>query len=163
MKHVVCSFLTGLYLLSNIMMTHAGDISKLESLHWMLGEWKMDSVNREVTESWEKVSDTVYTVYKGSNKMTIKKSGAIDSEESLLLVEMSGAVYYLAKVPQNPLPVPFKLIVLGNRIAVFENPGHDFPKRIEYSINKDGELDVYVTDGKDKSFELLFQKMKSDQ
>lgn len=83
--------------------------------------------------------------------------GALRESESLRLVVMAGEVYYLAKVPHNPLPVAFRLSEGGDRSAVFTNPDHDFPRRIEYHLG-DGVLTVRVSDGGEKGFELRFTR-----
>lgn len=155
MKFVVYTFITSLYLLSCITMISAQDISKLESLHWMVGEWKLVHENRVITETWEKVSDSIY---KGSSTTVSTETGKVISQESLLLVELSGEVFYIAKVPQNPYPVPFKLNILGNKTAIFENPEHDSPHTLEYTLIKDTTLDVYIRSGKDGRFSLEFKK-----
>jgi hypothetical protein len=40
---------------------------------------------------------------------------------------------------------------------VFENPGHDFPKRIVYSMQPDDSINVEVSDGRDQGFTLRFR------
>jgi hypothetical protein len=76
----------------------------------------------------------------------------------LLLAEMAGDVYYIAKVKSNPYPVPFKLVDSSAQHAVFENPDHDFPKRLEYRRTEQGGLNVRVSDGGSKSFVIAFTK-----
>jgi hypothetical protein len=41
---------------------------------------------------------------------------------------------------------------------VFENPAHDFPRRLEYRHDADGRMVVTVSDRKDKGFTLNFER-----
>jgi hypothetical protein len=41
---------------------------------------------------------------------------------------------------------------------VFENPTHDFPRRLEYTMQPDGRLEVAVSDGAEQGFKLMFHR-----
>jgi len=41
---------------------------------------------------------------------------------------------------------------------VFENPTHDFPRRLEYTMQPDGGLEVSVSDGAERGFKLQFRR-----
>lgn len=64
--------------------------------------------------------------------------------ESLKIERKDGSIFYVASVPHNPGPVEFKLIELSEKHVVFENPEHDFPQRISYTLNANGTLDARV-------------------
>jgi hypothetical protein len=72
---------------------------------------------------------------------------------------MAGEVFYIAKVAHNPLPIAFKLSECGEGLAVFTNPAHDFPRRLEYRLAGDA-LSVQVSDGTEggKGFTLNFKR-----
>ena len=74
------------------------------------------------------------------------------------LVEMSGEIFFLAKVNHNKRPVAFKLTQCLARTAVFENSDHDFPKKLEYKLISGNKLTVTVSDGHDKGFTINFVK-----
>jgi hypothetical protein len=57
---------------------------------------------------------------------------------------MSGEVFYIPKVAENPLPVPFRLTSVSQQTATFENPSHDFPTRIIYRHGSDDSMTVSV-------------------
>lgn len=135
--------------------TLAGDCSTLSTIDWLTGQWTSVAEQTVISENWQRLSDTAW---EGTGETRDKESGALRGSESLLLVAMSGEVFYVAKVAHNKLPVAFKLTVCGDRTAVFENPGHDFPKKIEYVLNPGGQLTVQVSDGGDQGFEIRFQK-----
>ncbi|WDE01330.1 DUF6265 family protein [Thalassomonas actiniarum] len=71
---------------------------------------------------------------------------------------MSNHVFYLAKVRHNKLAVPFKLTRCSKRSAVFENPEHDFPKKLHYQLQSENKLTVTVSNGQDKSFTINYDK-----
>ena len=82
------------------------------------------------------------------------------SSESLRIVEMSGEVFYLAKVGENDLPVAFKLTDCSETHAVFENAGHDFPRRLEYRLTGEERMIVRVSDGAENGFEMKFTRRR---
>jgi hypothetical protein len=71
---------------------------------------------------------------------------------------MAGGVFYISKVTHNELPVAFKLNHCADGRFVFDNPAHDFPRRLEYAPGPDGGLTVKVSDGADKGFSLNFSR-----
>ena len=50
----------------------------------------------------------------------------------------------------------FRLNECANGRFVFDNPTHDFPRRLEYLLAPDGGLTVSVNDGADKGFRLSY-------
>ena len=111
----------------------------LDAVRWVLGTWVQESETSTTTETWTATSDHVF-----AGQGIARRTGEKDPRfvESLLLVEMSGAVFYVAKVPENEYPIPFRMVEASESHAVFTNPNHDFPRRIEYRLQEDGELHV---------------------
>ncbi len=126
----------------------------LQNLNIFLGRWISQGENSEIVEVWERAGDFTFEGY--SYKVN-KIDGTKQISETLRLVEMSGEIFYLAKVKHNELPVPFKLSESGKSRFVFENPEHDFPRRIEYNFISDKKLEVTVGSGR-KSFIIQFEK-----
>jgi hypothetical protein len=152
------SFLLFILAISTIYSTallFPGDCTKLESLNWLLGGWESASGKNVVIESWQKISPQTF---EGKGQTASKATNKVALKESLRLVEMSGEVFYLAKVGHNPYPVPFKLVECGKDFAFFENTTHDFPNRIEYRLINKNELVVSVKNNKGKGFKINFKK-----
>ena len=63
--------------------------------------------------------------------------------EFLRIVERDGGLVYIAQ-PGGAAPTEFVLTELGARRAVFENPRHDYPKRIAYELSADGGLGASI-------------------
>lgn len=136
---------------------HAADAAACDSLdtaRWVLGTWVADDGENIVIEEWRSVGSGTF---EGSGRTVSRKTGAAVSSESLRLVAMSSAVYYIAKVSHNAYPVAFALTTCTAGRLVFENPGHDFPKRIVYSMRPNDGIEVEVSDGRDQGFMLRFR------
>ena len=152
MKYILLSLLFIIPFCSNAKSCHS-----LTTINWLLGSWVATDKEQTITESWHQVSATTI---EGNGETFVM--GKLKSSESLRIVEMSGALFYIAKVNHNPLPIAFKLTNCSVENAIFENTEHDFPKRIEYkSINKD-KMMVIVSVGKSKSFSIDFIRAKAN-
>jgi Domain of unknown function (DUF6265) len=133
----------------------SNNCTSLEPLHWLLGAWEAEGSKNTVIESWRKISSHTF---EGLGETRSKINNKVISKESLRLLEMSGNVFYLAKVGHNKLPVAFKLVECGKGYAFFENNTHDFPKRLEYRKQGENEMVVSVKGSKGKSFKIKFKK-----
>ncbi|MEW6991134.1 DUF6265 family protein [Colwelliaceae bacterium 6441] len=80
------------------------------------------------------------------------KKNKIVSSETLRLVEMSGEIFYIAKVKSNDSPIAFKLTNCTKNTAIFENSQHDFPKKINYKYKKNKGISVFVSGENGKGF-----------
>ena len=127
----------------------------LGSLRWLLGDWVADGSKTSFHESWTEVAPHTF---EGAGIERAKPDGAIKGGEVLRLVEMAGAVFYISKVTHNELPVAFRLTECADGRFVFDNPAHDFPRRLEYVLAPDGRLTVNVSDGGEKGFSLNFAR-----
>jgi hypothetical protein len=133
--------------------THSQPCNSLNSLQWILGDWRADSGKTINIESWRKVSAKTF---EGFGESRTKDSNTPKSTELLRLIEMANELFYIAKPKQNNLPVAFKLIHCTIKSAVFENPEHDFPNKLEYKLTADNKMVVTVSGIKGKSFTLNF-------
>lgn len=129
--------------------------NSLGSLRWLLGDWIADGSKTTFHESWTEVAPHTF---EGAGIERAKPDGAIKGAEVLRLVEMAGAVFYISKVTHNELPVAFRLNECADGRFVFDNPAHDFPRRLEYMRAPDGRLTVNVSDGGEKGFSLNFSR-----
>ena len=136
-------------------ITQAADCSSLDTIKWIAGKWISVSEQTVTSEGWQPLSESSW---EGSGETRDKTSGELRGSESLRLLAMAGEVFYLAKVDHNTHPIAFTLTKCEDIRAVFENPDHGFPKKIEYLLQPSGDLHVQVSDGADKGFEIRFQK-----
>lgn len=130
--------------------TPCGD---LDSLSWMLGDWRQEAEGTVFTERWRLAEDGTMM---GTAASRSDDGSAIHQQEVMSLVMVSGVPVYRADPEGDGSFVEFTLIACDERSAVFENPDHDFPQRLAYRLNDAGGLDASVTDLDGQGFELNF-------
>jgi hypothetical protein len=154
MKNVRNGLLLVVFLAACATIAPAQTCDSLDAVYWLLGDWQA-SIGEDMTvESWRAGGPGTF---EGFAETRSRASNELINSESLRLVEMSGEVFYIAKVRHNDLPVAFKMTTCSNNIAVFENPNHDFPRRLEYRFAGEGRITVNVSDGVDEGFTVNFE------
>jgi hypothetical protein len=140
-----------------MMFAHQGvaKCDSLDMLNWINHSWRVESDTSITTESWRSVSDASF---EGLGQTTDSQTGEVTFSESLRILQMADEIFFLAKVAENPYPVPFKLIACTDGSAVFSNPGHDFPQRLEYKLEEDKTLRVNVSAKNGRSFDVLYSR-----
>jgi uncharacterized protein YciI len=120
---------------------------------FLLGTWKME--NKEVYEHWDKLNDQTL---KGFSYEI--KDGHMTVSEYLDITQSNNKIIYTATVlNQNQRKgINFKLTKTDSTFT-FENPNHDFPKRIVYQKLTDTEILVQVSDGTKKGFSYKMKKL----
>lgn len=127
--------------------------SNSSKLDWLVGHWDRLNTKAGSTahERWEKDQSGKLIGWgvsmKGADTVFVEK---------LTIVEKDDKLYYVADVVENPQPVYFEMITVDESGFVCENPSHDFPKRIAYTL-KDKELEAVVSDG-EKQIKFRFVK-----
>jgi len=135
--------------------THAQDCSDLQVAAWLLGEWHGVRGENRIVERWRQASGETF-----EGIGTTSRTDQLAESETMRLVAMEQRVFYVAKVAQNPLPIAFALTQCDAQRLVFENPAHDFPKKLEYQLIDPGTLSVHVSDGAQRGFTLTFKRKK---
>ena len=143
-------------LLSFVMMLHftitceAQDLSEVSFLE---GTWKIE--NKDTYEKWEKNGD----VYEGHSFKMI--GGQKRIMETLTIKVLNGKIKYYALVPNqnNGNAIPFTLNTeFKGDILSFENPAHDFPKKIQYKKISGTKIHVSVSGEDNKGFSYYILK-----
>ena len=132
-----------------------GDCSRLETVAWLVGTWQAQSGERLLGETWASVSAITL---EGRGVTRSAADGRVIDSEDLRLVAMGDGVFYVAKVAHNERPVAFRLTACADGRLVFENPAHDFPRRLEYRRVAADRLEVTVSDGGERGFRLDFSR-----
>jgi len=100
----------------------------MAELAWMAGDWQTDPNGRSTSdEHWARPAGGIMI---GMSR-TVAGNKLI-SFESLRIEQRGEAIFYVASVKGRCPATDFKLTRLNAQEAVFENPDHDFPKRIIY-------------------------------
>ncbi|MBL1213864.1 MAG: hypothetical protein HND52_10955 [Ignavibacteriae bacterium] len=151
-----------LFLFSIILPAQEKDLTKVElsDLEWIIGKWQKRSSGTITNEIWEKLDDTYF---EGYNERVSRRTKKVLFTESLKLVKIGNAIYYIALVEENDDPISFKLTHLDSAKVIFENPEHDFPQLIQYEILESGKLKATVggvEKKKKRSFNLIFKRVE---
>jgi hypothetical protein len=105
----------------------------LASFGWLVGEWRGESEDHEFVERWSAPADGAMT-----GEGLWRTEGRVQSTERLRLEQREGGELVYVASPTGQATTEFPLISLSNdgdtREAVFENPAHDFPRRIVYQL-----------------------------
>ena len=99
----------------------------LRSLDWLGGAWTSDTKEGWTEERWAPARGGVMMGTSLSGK-----AGKASAFEFMRLTEDGDGKVSLWAAPGGQKPTRFKLISSSANTAVFENPAHDFPTRIEY-------------------------------
>ncbi len=128
---------------------------RLADFNWLLGKWVGETGEGTAYEQWHKSTDTSFD---GLSYFIVQRDTV--SYETIRLFMDEGSIVYEPQVRnQNQgLPVQFKLKQADEQSVSFENPEHDFPKRIEYQrINADSVVAVISGDGEQDSLPMVMQ------
>lgn len=122
---------------------HAEDIpmsapaeARIDDLAWLGGTWiGKRSTGSSIEERWSPpLGGAMLAVSRSVNT-----SGKMFAFEYLRVMEREGSLVYIAQ-PGGNTPTEFVLTELTATRAVFENPRHDYPKRIVYELSPEGNL-----------------------
>ena len=118
---------------------------------WMSGGWATSSG-----------SDERWTTPAGGSMLAVARTlrnGVMSAFEFLCVVERGGTLVYQA-MPNGRMPATdFTLTRIEPASATFENPAHDFPKMIRYTLLPGGTLEAVVGgDPKQKALTFLFKR-----
>lgn len=134
----------------NLLTQTQDDMNKLS---WIVDRWISKEGASTSYEHWEKTSDVLFT----GGSETVKNGDTVFAEK-LKIEVIDGSIYYIADVSHNPEPVKFKLTYVTETEAVFENPQHDFPKKITYML-VEGKLHASI-EGPSKKIDFVMNKMR---
>jgi hypothetical protein len=141
-----------------LLTTHAStQTTTLADLTWISGDWQTAPGGRaQIEEHW--------TLAAGASMMGMGRTVAGDKTvefEYLRIEQRADGIYYVAH-PKGRCPgTDFKLTRASATEAVFENPQHDFPKRITYRKGADDSLTATIDGGEgSKARTFSYRRMK---
>ncbi|SUJ26929.1 YciI-like protein [Sphingobacterium spiritivorum] len=122
---------------------------------FLKGTWKVN--NAEIYEHWDQLNDKTLKGF--SYKI---KNGQMNVTEYLELTQLKDRIVYTATVVNQNLgkPVPFTMKEKEGAL-IFENLKHDFPKQITYRKLSDMEIEVRISDLKQKEYGFNMRKLSS--
>ncbi|MGH9374273.1 MAG: DUF6265 family protein, partial [Vicinamibacterales bacterium] len=123
---------------------------------WISGVWIGTSGATTVEEHW---TPPAAGAMLGIGR-TIRKN-VMSAFEFLCIAERDGGLVYTAMPNGRTPPTDFTLTAVTADSATFENPTHDFPKRIRYTRRPDGTLETAVSgDAMQPPQVLLLERQK---
>ena len=130
----------------------------LHDFAWLAGHWRIEQADSQVDEHWMAPAGGLMM----GMARNVQGGQVREYEFTLLHQESNGDIFYVAS-PSKQSETSFKLISLSGGEAVFENPQHDFPKKIVYARQTDGSLLAAIEgpgrDGKPRRVEYPFKRV----
>ena len=116
----------------------ANDVTQLA---WLAGCWQIARGEQVIDEQWMAPRAGLML---GMSRTV--RAGRTTSTEFVTLRVVDGRVVYEAN-PSGQKPTPFAATTVSADRAVFENPSHDYPRRITYERKGDAALTASIDDG----------------
>ena len=129
----------------------------LADLSWISGDWQTAPGGRaQIEEHWTQPA--------GASMMGMGRTVASNKTvefEYLRIEQRADGIYHVAH-PKGRCPgTDFKLTRASATEAVFENPQHDFPKRVIYRKGSDDAMTATVDGGEGtKAISYAYRRMK---
>jgi hypothetical protein len=123
-------------------------------LSWLAGAWVGTRGTAGTTSIEERWSPPLGGAMLGLSRTVSREQ--MSAFEYLRIVERDGGMVYIAQ-PNGAAPTEFVLTELTSTRAVFDNPRHDYPKRIVYELSANGGLSVsigFIKSGSPRPFEF---------
>lgn len=141
-----------------LLITNAStQTTTLADLAWMAGSWEsVPGGRRQSEEHWTQAA--------GASMMGMSRTVAGEKTvefEYLRIEQRADGIYYVAHPKARCPGTDFKLTRGSATEAVFENPQHDFPKRIIYRKGADDSLTASIDGGEGtKAMTYAYRRMK---
>ena len=130
----------------------------INKLAWLAGRWRMEKSGRVIDEQWMAPAAGVML----GMARTVAKGKVVEHEFLQIREGPGGDLFYVAQ-PSGQKEAAFQLKSLTETEVVFENPQHDFPQKITYTLKADGSLLAAIEgpgpDGQVKRIEFPYQRL----
>jgi hypothetical protein len=113
----------------------------LAKLTWLGGVWTGTMGTSSIEERWTPAGGGSMLAI----SRTVSASGAVSAFEYLCIAERAGGLVYTAMPNGRSPATDFTLTAIDDTSATFENPTHDFPKVIRYTLKPDGSLEAAIS------------------
>ena len=129
----------------------------LTDIAWISGAWQSaPGGRRQIEEHWTSVG--------GGSMLGMSRTVAGEKTvefEYLRIEQRADGIYYVAHPKARCPGTDFKLTRASATEAVFENPQHDFPKRIIYRKSGDDALTASIDGGEGtKAISFVYKRSK---
>jgi Domain of unknown function (DUF6265) len=129
----------------------------IADLAWLAGTWQGKMGAASLEERWTPAGGGAML---GVSR-TIANNKLVEFE-FLRIIERDGTLIYVAQPNGRTPATEFTLTKFGASEAKFENPSHDYPKIITYTLAADGTLTAVIADtGGAKPRSFVFKRSQS--
>ncbi|MBL7724618.1 MAG: hypothetical protein JNK27_10740 [Chitinophagaceae bacterium] len=161
MKLITCAILFAALVFLGCSDAKKEKIATVSIFSWLNGHWTMPEKDGTVTEEWKIVNDSLM-----DGKSDFVKGDSVIPFETIRIFRKDTSFYYEAKAAgqNNEQPVAFKLTSFSDTGFVAENPQHDFPKRISYTLVNKDSIYAFVDGGPqqpDKKSDFYYSRTKN--
>jgi uncharacterized protein DUF6265 len=128
--------------------------ARLSQIEWLGGVWIGTTGTSAFEERW--------TPPGGGSMLAVARTlrnGVMNAFEFLCIVERNGGLVYSAMPNGRQPATDFTLTKIEASSLTFENPAHDFPKMIRYTLSADGTLEAVIS-GTEKQKPQVFRFKK---
>jgi len=122
-------------LLAMFIMPASASPDSISDLAWLSGCWA--AINQE-TGSGEQWMPPAGGTMLGVNR-TVRDSKTVAFEFMRIVEQDDGGLEFIAS-PSGQSTASFLMVSVNDRKVIFENPNHDFPRRIIYRLLSDEDL-----------------------
>lgn len=131
-----------------------------KKLHSLQGTWRMETKRGPLFESWTVINDS--TLHGTSYRLNGTDTLVL---ERISLVSRQPGLFYIPVVQDqnNRQPVRFTMKSSDDNIILFENPEHDFPQRIVYTLPENDTLHAWIEgtiNGQARKSDFHYKKVK---
>jgi len=135
-------------------------VSKIVGKDWLLGKWENKSDEGNLLEIWKKVNDSLFI----GESYFIKGKDTLHFE-NIQLKQQGEELFYTTTIrgQNNDKPVTFKQNVEIMKQLVFENPQHDYPRKIVYKPFAKNHLLIEVSGIQQEKLSAVRYSMKKTE
>ncbi|MEZ5017998.1 MAG: DUF6265 family protein [Flavipsychrobacter sp.] len=139
----------------------SSNTKKLSKVKWLVGDWQMKMEEATFYESWQIAADNRLE----GKGLLVNINGDTLFNEQLAIVLRDDILYYepIVSNQNNGEQISFKETLIQDTLIRFENPQHDFPQVITYSLTKDRQIHAFVSgkqEGKEHRSDFYFEQIK---
>lgn len=119
------------------------EYEELDKAKWLLGDWESKDSIGTLTESWQTLDDSTFV---GHSIFITEKKDTIHQETMELMQKENFLVYSSTVKGENrDEATSFQMTESSDSLLVFENPKHNYPKKIRYQLNVNESLLLIVS------------------
>jgi hypothetical protein len=135
------------------------EYEQIDNASWLLGNWEKSDSLGILTESWQALDDSTFV---GQSFFVTPRKDTVH-KETMELMQKDDFLIYTATVKgeNKDEPTRFQLTENADSLLVFENPKHDYPKKIRYELKVDKRVTITISgnqSGKLSNESYLMQK-----